>query len=227
MNDLLQLDLTAPSHLSVESLLVNMLLGTLLAFVIRWLYLNYSHTLSNKESLSNIFPLLTLITILIISVVKSSLALSLGLVGALSIVRFRSAIKEPEELIYLFLALSIGLALGADQRWPTIVAVAFIGLMLIVRDKFKSEARQSHNFIITFEGKDKDFLKNGESKFLDLITKHTRMADLRRVDVDGDLIQSRVLIKTHDSTSLLNLMILLKKEFPEALISFVDIVNLL
>jgi len=66
MNDLLQLDLTAPSHLSVESLLVNMLLGTLLAFVIRWLYLNYSHTLSNKESLSNIFPLLTLITILII-----------------------------------------------------------------------------------------------------------------------------------------------------------------
>ena len=227
MNDLLELNLTTPAHLSIESLLINMVLGTLLAFIIRWLYMNYSHTLSNKESLANIFPLLTLITILIISVVKSSLALSLGLVGALSIVRFRSAIKEPEELIYLFLALAIGLSLGADQRMPAIVAVAFITVMLMTRDKIKSKGRQSHNFMITFEGKDKDFLKDGESKFLDLINQHTKMADLRRIDVEGDVLQSRVLIKVLDPKSLLNLMVLLKKEFPEALISFVDMDNLL
>ena len=53
-------------------------------------------------------------TMLIITVVKSSLALSLGLVGALSIVRFRAAIKEPEELAYLFLTIAIGLALGRE-----------------------------------------------------------------------------------------------------------------
>jgi len=46
-------------------------------------------------------------TMLVISIVKSSLALSLGLVGALSIVRFRSAIKEPEELVYIFLSMAI------------------------------------------------------------------------------------------------------------------------
>lgn len=58
---------------------------------------------------------------LVITVVKSSLALSLGLVGALSIIRFRSAIKEPEELTYLFLAISLGLGFGANQTVITII----------------------------------------------------------------------------------------------------------
>ena len=53
---------------------------------------------------------------LIIFVVKSSLALSLGLVGALSIVRFRSAIKEPEELTFLFLNIALGIGFGANAR---------------------------------------------------------------------------------------------------------------
>ena len=57
--------------------------------------------------------LITMTTMLIISIVKSSLALSLGLVGALSVIRFRAAIKEPEELTYLFLTIAIGLGFGA------------------------------------------------------------------------------------------------------------------
>ena len=52
--------------------------------------------------------ILSITTFLVISVVKSSLALSLGLVGALSVIRFRTPIKEPEELSYLFLAIGIG-----------------------------------------------------------------------------------------------------------------------
>ena len=53
---------------------------------------------------------------IIITIVKSSIALSLGLVGALSIVRFRAAIKEPEELTFLFICIAIGVGLGAGQR---------------------------------------------------------------------------------------------------------------
>ena len=53
-------------------------------------------------------------TYIVIMVVKNSLALSLGLVGALSIVRFRAAIKEPEELVYLFLIIAAGLGCGAN-----------------------------------------------------------------------------------------------------------------
>ena len=89
-----------------------MLLGIALASALAWFYARYGHSLSNRAKFAQVLPLLTMITVLVISVVKSSLALSLGLVGALSIMRFRTAIKEPEELIYLFMALAIGLGLG-------------------------------------------------------------------------------------------------------------------
>ena len=59
-------------------------------------------------------------------VVKSSLALSLGLVGALSIVRFRTPIKEPEELVYLFLAIALGLGYAAGHTLMTTVIMALI-----------------------------------------------------------------------------------------------------
>ena len=65
-----------------------------LAIYVRELYTRYGSTISNRENFANVFPMLTLITVVIIFVVKSSLTLSLGLVGALSIVRFRTAIKS-------------------------------------------------------------------------------------------------------------------------------------
>jgi hypothetical protein len=79
------------------------------------------------------FVLLAVITTFVITIIKSSLALSLGLVGALSIVRFRTAIKEPEELTFLFLAIATGLGLGADQRVITIAAVAVALLIIGIR----------------------------------------------------------------------------------------------
>ena len=65
-------------------------------------------------------------------IVKNSLALSLGLVGALSIVRFRAAIKEPEELVYLFLIIAAGLGCGAGQLQITIVGIIFSLIIIYV-----------------------------------------------------------------------------------------------
>ena len=84
------------------------------------------------------FPFVLLTTVLVISIVKSSLALSLGLVGALSIVRFRTPIKEPEELAYLFLCIAAGLGLGANQTLPTIIAIILIlTVMFFVKEILK------------------------------------------------------------------------------------------
>tara|TARA_B100000315_G_C14430635_1_gene519970 strand:- start:362 stop:859 length:498 start_codon:yes stop_codon:yes gene_type:complete len=87
-------------------------------------------------------------TMLVISIVKSSLALSLGLVGALSIVRFRAAIKEPEELVYLFLAISIGLGFGANQGSVTALAFAIIS-GIIVLTNFYSKPDDYQNLHLT------------------------------------------------------------------------------
>ena len=83
-----QLPTGAP--LSLVNLLINLAVGTLLALLLRWHFERFGSTLSNREEFAGVFPFILLTTTLIITVVKSSLALSLGLVGALSIVRFRT-----------------------------------------------------------------------------------------------------------------------------------------
>ena len=91
------------------------ILSLILGYVIKYTYIKVSRTLNDKEYFSETFVPLAIITTLVITVIKFSLALSLGLVGALSIVRFRAAIKEPEELVYLFFIIAVGLANGANQ----------------------------------------------------------------------------------------------------------------
>ena len=86
--------------LSIEAVLIALGLGALMSIAIRWHFKKFGSTLSNREEFSKVLPFVLLTTILIITVVKSSLALSLGLIGALSIVWFRTPIKEPEELAY-------------------------------------------------------------------------------------------------------------------------------
>ena len=109
------------ANVPIISFIFNLVLTALLGFALKWVYIRFGMTLSNRKLFSKTFILISMSTMLIITIVKSSLALSLGLVGALSIIRFRAAIKEPEELSYLFLAIAIGLGFGANQTLVTII----------------------------------------------------------------------------------------------------------
>ena len=113
----------------------NMVLTAVLTFFLKQAYVKYGNSLSNRKAFGNNFIIIAMTTMLIISVVKSSLALSLGLVGALSIIRFRTAVKEPEELSYLFIAISIGLGFGANQGNITIVSFIIILASLVLIKK--------------------------------------------------------------------------------------------
>ena len=117
-----------------------------LSFILSRIYKSQSRTLSNPESLARIFPLLSMATTVIIAVVKSSLALSLGLVGALSIVRFRTPIKEPEELTYIFLCIGIGLATGADQFIAATIALCFTAFFAYIYN-FRQDKKKYTNLI--------------------------------------------------------------------------------
>ena len=94
---------------------IALILSLALSYLVKITYLKVGRALNDKDYFSDTFIPLAIITTLLITVIKFSLALSLGLVGALSIVRFRAAIKEPEELVYLFFVIAIGLANGANQ----------------------------------------------------------------------------------------------------------------
>src|SRR5664279_765599 len=102
---------------SLPSLVLRLIVAAVLGILLGEAYVHFGQSLSNRKLFARNFIVLTVTTALIISIVRSSVALSLGLVGALSIVRFRAAIKEPEELAFLFLAISAGLGLCVNNLY--------------------------------------------------------------------------------------------------------------
>ncbi len=211
-------DLTTLSPLSLSNLAINLLLSIVLSGLVSWFYFKYGRSLTNRAKLARIMPILALVIVLIISIVKSSLALSLGLVGALSIVRFRTAIKEPEELVYLFLTIGIGLGLGADQRWATVMAIGIVLLFLAGQLMLAPQsAKNNLYFNISTPNGDDVF-----SSLTDLLNTHVTSADLRRVDQTAELLQATYLIDSPKDGTLANLMAQLKEKFPQSEISFVE-----
>ena len=134
---------------------VAIILSLVLSFLVKLTYLKVGRALNDKDYFSDTFIPLAIITTLVITVIKFSLALSLGLVGALSIVRFRAAIKEPEELVYLFFIISIGLANGANQFLLSTISTLIIIFFLFLRNFYQSK-------------KSKDFKFNSDSNILSI-----------------------------------------------------------
>ncbi|MCB0840545.1 MAG: DUF4956 domain-containing protein [Bacteroidetes bacterium] len=159
--------------------LVNMGVTALLTILLRIFYIRVGNSVSNRSRFANNFLLLGLTTMLIITIVKSSIALSLGLVGALSIVRFRAAIKDPEELTYLFLTIGIGLAAGANQPIVAILAFVFITGLLYLNKKITGglSFRKDDNMYLNVST-DKDDL----TIITDILTRHLSFVELKRVD---------------------------------------------
>ncbi len=120
-------------------LFINLIIAAVLSWILEYFFINFSQTINNRKVFSKNFILIATTTAFIISIVKSSLALSLGLVGALSIIRFRTAIKEPEELSYLFICIGIGLGLGAGYRLVTVIALILIFVIILIRNKFDTK----------------------------------------------------------------------------------------
>jgi hypothetical protein len=198
--DSIQQFLAPPAvEVHVVTVLVNLALAALLAAILSSLYVRYGRSLSNRRMFSSNFLLLACTTTLIITVVKSSLALSLGLVGALSIVRFRSAIKEPEELSYLFLTIAIGLGLGADQRQITLAAFAVIAALVVLVGQF-SVTRAHETLMLRVS------TSNPQQTSLEKITEALRASCaavvLRRFDTSQDRLDACFTVEFDDFEQL-------------------------
>jgi hypothetical protein len=183
---------------SIPNFLFAFFVAALLSYLLAKLYVKYGNSLSNRASFAANFILLTITTMFIITVVKSSLALSLGLVGALSIVRFRSAIKEPEELMYLFLCISIGLGCGAGLTILTLIA--FAGFALVVVLLKKSSQGLSQNLYLTVSGNEPG--KVQLDAIVNVLSAHCTTLKLKRSDESGSAFEAAFLVDFHDYASL-------------------------
>ena len=215
----LGLELPVGAPLSVVALVVSLAIGAVLSIILRWHFERFGSTLSNRSEFAQVFPLIVLTTVLIITVVKSSLALSLGLVGALSIVRFRTPIKEPEELAYLFIAIGIGLGLGADQHVATTVAAAII-LSIVALLRWSRRGREHTGLYLSIDWT--EATSNPLEDLGEVVSSHALAADLRRVDARDGGYEITYFVDLQDSEVVAAMIDSLQERFPGVGITFVD-----
>jgi len=207
LNENIQIDL--------ENFILNLFVAIILSFLIQLTYNKTSRSLSNAENFSRNFIVLGLTTTIIITIVKSSLALSLGLVGALSIVRFRAAIKEPEELVFLFLIIAVGLGCGAGQINITVVGT-LIAIIIIFIMNFSKRRRQKitadkfNISLISNKKLDKDNLK----KLIDLVSNYSSQSEFISISQDSDNTTINLLSKFDNFNNLNLLKAAINQKFP-------------
>ena len=135
--------------------LVGVLLAIVFAFVIGvfiyWVYhANYRGVMYSRN-MGMMLVMLTLITTPVVMCIKSSLELSMGMVGALSIVRFRTAVKDPLDTAYMFWALTMGILLGAGYFLIAVVVAIAIALLIFVINAVKVKKEDSYLLVMHYD----------------------------------------------------------------------------
>ena len=199
--------------------LFNLIFCIAMSFIVKSFYINYSTSLTGKLHIGSIIPILSSIVFLIIVVVKSSLALSLGLVGALSIVRFRTPIKEPEELVYLFLAIAVGLGYGAGFTLLTTLIVLIIILVIyLFLSNIKKQKPVEYTIVLDWPSKK----KGAFSKAIETLGEYCDTVKLIRLD-SGESVQTAVLLLSPSSEIVMDELINeLNKKLGDINISFFE-----
>lgn len=204
---------------SLPQFALHLAIAAALAWVLGEVYRRFGQSLSNRRLFARNFLPLALTTALVITIVKSSLTLSLGLVGALSIVRFRAAIKEPEELSYLFLAISIGLGLGAGQPLLTGGAILVITGVLAVRSVLRKEGVGANLFLTVTTA---DGQRLGLSQIEDTLKACGATGSVRRFDESPDQTEAAFQVAFTDNRRVEEFTGRLRTLNPAARVSFVE-----
>ena len=128
-------------------LLAGLIAGIIIAFVYKKTYRGVLYS----PSFSLMLIMLTLVTAPVVMVISSNVALSMGMVGALSIVRFRTAVKDPLDTVYMFWAITMGILLGAGQYLIALVVVVAIAFILLALSFFRFKSPNSYLLVMHYD----------------------------------------------------------------------------
>lgn len=135
------------------------------------------------NSFANALILLSLITAVVIMIIGNNLARAFGLVGAMSIIRFRTAVKETHDIVYIFFSLTIGMAAGVGLHSLALVGTVFIGLISYMISKMDSENGSKKNTLLEFQLEDGTEQKSSDyQKTISKFTKRMKLINIKTLD---------------------------------------------
>ncbi|MEM1097071.1 MAG: DUF4956 domain-containing protein [Bacteroidota bacterium] len=176
--------LLAP-HLRPADIVVGLVVALGCSFVIsvlyRWTYqgANYSSTFVRS------LIYLSMITAIVMMVIGDNLARAFGLVGAMSIIRFRTAVKDVQDIVFIFLSLAVGLAAGVGSYTVAVIGTAFICTVIAIVGKanYASVSRTAFIVQITYAPAEGE-AEPAYQRVLDRYSKHARVVNIRTLDDD-------------------------------------------
>lgn len=149
--------------LSLKTVCLAMLVAFVCAIIIYVVYRYFYKGVAYSENFGTLLIMLTMVTSFIIICISSNLVLSLGMVGALSIVRFRAAIKEPLDVGFLFLAIAAGLTAGARLYMIAILGTVLVSLVFII-SYLAIGAKQSYLLVVRYNDEAKEAVEDALDK---------------------------------------------------------------
>lgn len=183
--------------ITVSEIIINIIVALICGFSIAKIYKFTYRGPGYSVSFLNSIILLTMITSLVIMVIGNNLARAFGLVGALSIIRFRTAVKDIQDIVFIFFGLSIGLAAGAGHHKIAIIGTMSIGLILVILSKSPLVSSKQKEYLLQFS-----FTANGEKQppYLPILRSYCR--DYKVINVksieDQDILELSYYVKFRD-----------------------------
>lgn len=189
------LESIAASDVTPQEIFLVMLITTVLALYIFCIYRVLTRKTFYNKSFNISLAALALITAGIILTIQSSIVVSLGMVGALSIVRFRTAIKDPMDLVFLFWSISIGIICGARLYVIAVIVSIFVTILLFVLDKLPV-AKAPKILVVNADGMD------AEDKILETVERLARYYRVKSRNLSADQLDMVVELRVKQEKEL-------------------------
>ena len=157
------------TEFSAADTLIAMVAALVIGMFIFVVYKKTFNSVMYSTGFAMTLVVMTMVTTLVILAVTSNVVLSLGMVGALSIVRFRAAIKEPMEIVYLFWAVAAGIVIGAGMLPLAVIGSAIIGVILIL---FANKKIHDNPYLLILNCQDENAENTALSLMKEAVKKH-------------------------------------------------------
>lgn len=162
----------------LENLIIALICGILISLAYRIVYRGPHYSTSFVQAM----VILSMITALVIMVIGNNLARAFGLVGAMSIIRFRTAVKDMQDIIFIFFSLAAGMAAGVGFKAHAILGTVFIGSILLALKRFRYAAPRKPGLLLQFNSE----IVEGKNTYIPLFQKYCKYNKLINVQALGE-----------------------------------------
>ena len=194
------------------TIVVSLVLAFAVGLFIAWIYRRNFRGVMYSNNFALTLVLMTLITCPVVMCIKESIQLSMGMVGALSIVRCRTAVKDPLDTAYMFWALTMGILLGAGQFFLTVLAVVGIGILITV--VVNVQAKRMNSFLLVLRMGDE------AERAANQIVAGLRTQQLKSKTVSSNGIEATYEIRVDKPDALLNKLRSVQGVYDATLVSY-------